>query len=290
MPGEAPGEYSLKNQKIMFTSIFSVMQDGQSLSLHLIRRGDKLVVSFQPLASNGADAPGSKLTPLVATAIPGELDAGFITAIRTPLEERFGLVANLEEFQKSTQKAQPKATTNGTGTVSVEPATNTTAKKSKKEEQMEAAEKLAKAGNLPGAYGIYKKLYEQDKTDTKVGNRMHELWAQMSQKPLFPVETVQAVAEVPEAQPAVAEPPKIQPVIAPAVQEPDTTVAEEEAEPEDMFARIISGGRIQEPVAPVPVQEVPAAVDVPPGFDAAQYQKFLQYQEFLKSQGAAQPA
>lgn len=281
----------------MFTSIFSVMQDGQSLSLHLIRRGDRLVVSFQPLASNAADAPGSKLTPLVATATPGELDAGFITAIGTPLEERFGLVANLEEFRKSTQKAQPKATTNGTGTVSVEPATSTTAKKSKKEEQVDAAEKLAKAGNLPGAYGIYKKLYEQDKTDTKVGNRMHELWAQMSQKPLFPVETAQAVAEVPEAQPAAnTGTPQAQPVIAPftgtITQGPDPAVVEEEIPdgiapkeedaPEDMFARIISGGRTRESVAP-------AAVDVPPGFDAAQYQEFLQYQEYLKSQGAAQP-
>jgi PRTRC genetic system protein E len=173
----------------MFTSIFNVMQQGQALSLHLMRKGEKLVVCFQPLASDASDAAGSNLTPLVVTGTPAELEEGFMAAICSPLQERFGMLANLEEFKQSTQKAQPKAPakTAEAGTLSVEPASNAApAKKSKREEQVEAAEKMAKSGNLPGAYGIYKKLYEQDKADTKAGNRMHELWAQMSQKTMFP--------------------------------------------------------------------------------------------------------
>lgn len=272
----------------MFTSIYQVMQEGQSLSLHLIRKGDKLVVCFQPLASNAPEAPGSNLTPLVITATPSELEEGFITAIRTPLEERFGLLSNLEEFKKSTQKAQPRAKdkTEVAGTVSVEPASNALPKKSKREEQAESAEKMARSGNLPGAYGIYKKLYEQDKSDTRAGNRMHELWAKMSQKTMFPQET----EEQPNRQPVI--PAAGQPqavtsqggdVITPiAPLQPEVNDAEE-----DMFAQILYAGRIEEPVqeaGPAAEAEDVKAAPIPPGFDPARYEEFLRYQEFLKTQ------
>lgn len=262
----------------MFTSIYQVMQDGQALSLHLIRKDGKLSVCFQPLASNAPEAPGSTLTPLVVTGTPSELEEGFIAAICTPLEDRFGMLANLEEFQKSTQKAQPKTKdkAEGTGTVSVESATNAAPKKSKRDEQAETAEKMAASGNLPGAYGIYKKLYEQDKSDTKSGNRMHELWAQMSQKTMFP----QEAEEQPNRQPAAIPSQGVEEIVPP----PQPGVSETE---EDMFAQILHAGRVEEPVqeaGPAAVAAEVKAAPVPPGFDPARYEEFLRYQEFLKTQ------
>lgn len=241
------------------------MQEGQALILHLIRKDGKLAVCFQPLTSNAPDAPGSNLTPLVITGTPAELEEGFIAAICTPLQERFGMLSNLEEFKKSTQKAQPKADAKEAGTVSVESAATLAPKKTKKEEQMETAEKMAKSGNLPGAYGIYKKLYEQDRSDTKAGNRMHELWAQMSQKTMFPVEpaVTAATEEAPVPQPAVPPVTRI-----PEAMPPQPAAGEAE---EDMFARFLNPGKEEEP-APVP-----------PGFDSARYAEFLRYQEFMKT-------
>lgn len=259
----------------MFTSIFDIMQDNQALSLNLMRSGAKLVVCFQPLASNTSDATGNNLTPLVITATPAELDAGFITAIRTPLQERFEMLVNLEEFKKSTQKAQSKTGTKDTVTVSGSSVSTSTApKKSKKEEQVEEAEKLLKANNLPGAYGIYKKLYEQDKTDVKVGNRMHEIWARMSQKTMFPVENTTVIEETPNTQPEII--PITQPeVVVPAEKEPEV----------DMFAQFLNPAKVENPTL---VKEEIKPSPVPPGVDPEQYQKFLQYQEFMKTQQVAE--
>lgn len=262
----------------MFTSIFNVMQENQVLNLNLMRIGERLVVCCQPLASNATDSQGSKLTPLVITATPGELDAGFIAAICTPLGERFDMLTNLEEFKKSTQKAQSKTTSKDE--VTVASSTNASSKKSKKDEQIEEAEKLYKANNLPGAYGIYKKLYEQDKTDTKIGNRMHELWAIMSQKSIFPAEPVMAVEEPATGNqinsiPMTAS--ESEPVMAEHTQSEEPVV--------DMFSQLINPPKVEEPV--VPREETKASI--PTGVDPESYQKFLAYQEFMKTQGAVQP-
>lgn len=260
----------------MFTSIFNVMQENQVLNLNLMKIGEKLVVCCQPLASNATDSLGSKLTPLVITATPGELDAGFIAAIYTPLGERFDMLTNLEEFKKSTQKAQPKATSKDE--VTVTSTANTSSKKSKKDEQIEEAEKLYKANNLPAAYGIYKKLYEQDKTDAKIGNRMHELWAIMSQKLIFPAEPMVTAEETTTENQINS--------IPIAASEPVITEHTQTQEPVvDMFSQLINPPKVEEPV--VPREETKASI--PTGVDPESYQKFLAYQEFMKTQGAAQP-
>lgn len=257
------------------------MQEGQALSLHLMRKSDKLTVCFQPLASNAADAAGDKLTPLVITGTPAELEEGFTTAICTPLEERFGMLANLEEFSKSTQKARPKV--NGkaaeTETPGVERATIVPAKKSKRDEQAETAEKQVKTGNLPGAYAIYKKLYEQDKTDTCAENRMRELWTQMSEKTMFP--EAATAAEAPNARPVIPEVMALQGGYMEQAEPPQPEVSGAE---EDMFAQILNTGRIEGPAAAAE-KEAKAGI-VPPVFDPSQYEKFIQYQEFLNTQQA----
>ena len=260
----------------MFTSIFNVMQENQVLNLNLMRTGEKLVVCCQPLASGASDAEGSKLTPLVITATPGELDDEFIAAICSPLQERLGMLINLDEFKKSTHKAQPKASAKNE--VSVQEGTNTASKKTKKDEQIEEAEKLYKAKNLPGAYAIYKKLYEQDKTNTKIGNRMHEIWAAMSQKPLFEADNETTTVE---SNP-------VQSVEIPAGEEVsqiiDTTKTQEPKPVEDMFCQFLNPAKAEEPVA---VKEETKA-SIPPGADTESYQRFLAWQEFQKTQAATQ--
>lgn len=261
----------------MFTSIFNVMQEDQVLNLNLMKTGNKLVVCCQPLASGASDAQGSKLTPLVITATPSELDAEFITAICTPLEERFGMLVNLEEFTKSTQKAQSKTTSKDE--VTVTSTANTNSKKSKKDEQIEEAEKLYKANNLPAAYGIYKKLYEQDKADAKIGNRMHEIWGKMSQKPLFPTEPATTIEEAKDNQSVASPVDQIQP------EAEKKEVATEQKPVIDMFNKIIYPEKVEESV--IVKEEVTSPI--PPEVNPESYKNFLAWQEFMKTQGTAQP-
>lgn len=264
----------------MFTSLFNTMQDNQVLNLNLLRTGDKLVVCFQPLASNDTGTSGSNLSPLVITATPAELDAGFLAAISTPLQERFGMITNLEAFKESTRKAAPKPAAKSEVTVSA--GTKANEKKSKSEQLIEEAEKLFKQKNLPGAYGIYKKLYEQDKTNAKIGNRMHEIWALMSQKPLF--------GDVQEGQVTVETVEDKVPVITPTViAEPVKAVGTEvkqEAPQEDMFAAIINQGRI--PVEEAAIENKQEEIQpeqpviLPPGMTQEQYNQFLAFQQYQK--------
>lgn len=279
----------------MFTALFNIMQDKQVLNLSLMRAGDKLVASFQPLASNDAGATGCNLSPLVVTALPAELDAGFIQAVTTPLRERYAMLVNLDEFKQSTKNAAPKTKTDtksGAGSVSV---IDSAPKKSKKDEKIEEAEKLFKMKNLPGAYQIYKKLYEQDKADQKIGTRMHEIWAIMSQGALFGKEPETAVVE--EKQPGSVEQAGSQaamPVTAPGAAA--ITGENEEEAPVDMFADFINRSRIavEEEITPVmPVEEKPEVeamaqpVMLPPGMTMEDYEKFLAFQQFQKQDAAA---
>lgn len=258
----------------MFTSIFNVMQENQALNLNLMRTGEKLVVCFQPLATNTSEATGSNLTPLVITATPEELDADFISAICSPLQERFSMLVNMEEFKKSTQKAQPKTPVKNTVTVDEGGSSEKIAapKKSRKEEQIEEAEKLFKAANLPGAYGIYKKLYEQDKTDTKIGNRMHEIWAKMSQRSVFSEENTAVVDEAPKTEIKT---------VPTTEEEPNATAVENKESEVDMFAQFLNPSKVENQA---PVKDEIKPNPVPPGVDPEQYLKFLQYQEFMKAQ------
>jgi len=268
----------------MFTSLFNTMQDNQVLNLNLMRTGDKLVVCFQPLASNDTGASGSNLSPLVVTATPAELDTGFLATISTPLQERFGMIINLEAFKESTKKAAPKPAAKPEVTVSS--GTKNNEKKSRTEQQVEEAEKQFKAKNLPAAYGIYKKLYEQDKTNTKIGNRMHEIWALMSQKSVFgdsPEET--ATVGVEETTGVVQAPVVIPETVATAVTE------HKEEQPEDMFAAIINQGKIpvEEVKTETKVEEAPVVqpVMLPPGMTQEQYAQFLAFQQYQKQMAGA---
>lgn len=282
----------------MFTSFFNLMQDKQVLNLNLMRKGEKLIVSFQPLSSNETGASGSNLSPLVVTATPAELDAGFIPAISTPMKERFDMIINLDAFKESTKKATPKPGGKPEVTVLDGAGTKSGDKKTKTEQQIEEAEKLFKAGNLPAAHGAYKKLYEQDKTNTKVGNRMHEIWALMSQKHIFgpaseenngkpAQDNVQATIVAEDNRP-VAEGHTMAPEIISKVETP-VPAAEEEKPVTDMFAQIINQGKIQveETVVKQP-EEKEAEVILPPGMTFGQYQQFLAFQQYQKQmEGAA---
>lgn len=266
----------------MFGSLFNIMPDKQVMNLNVMRTGEKLVVSFQPLASNDTGATGSKLSPLVVTATPAELDSGFIAAITTPLQERYSMLINLEEFKKSTTNAAPKPKSE------TKPATGNS-QKSKKEEQVEQAEKLFKAKNLPGAYGIYKKLYEQDKKDEKIANRMHEIWAAMSQGSIFDKEPQTTLVE--EEQPQVTAEPEGagQDTV---TQADGDIVTEEEAPAVDMFAQMFNranpdkkdeGGKVQDGNA----NTLTPQMVLPPGMTLEDYNKFLEFQKF---QQMKQPA
>lgn len=268
----------------MFTSLFNIMQNKQTLNIVLMKSNEKLIVSFQPLGgSDDTNPTGNDLSPLVVTATPQELDAGFIDAITSPLTERFEMITNLDEFKKSTQKAAPKQQISKSE-IKVEEDDEPIKKKSKKEEQLEETERLVSIKNLPATYQILKKLHDQDKNDTKLAKRMSEVWGMMAQRPLFGENSFEKESEQ-EKEPVTANLPtmtKPQEVIG-IVPEPEIK------EKEDVFARILSQTKAKEssemPVAES-VQEIQPLNNIvlPPGMSPEQYYAFLEYQKFQESQ------
>lgn len=282
----------------MFQELFNLLHEGQMLNMNLMKKGDKLIVCVLPIAS---DNVGADLSSLSITAAPVELETGFIQAIRTPIQDRCTALSDLEEFQKSTQNAKEKTKKPSTDT----PKATVSAKPSKADTMIAEAEKMESAGNLPGAYAIYKKLYEQDKTNTKIGNKMHEVWEKMSQGSLFSnngAETLEVVndtqshSEIEESKVETpiqqVEDSKVVDVSTATINSfvtPTPLTEEKEEESVDMFAQLLSGSKPDtETVAQQP-KEVGQQESVPQ-IDPDQWRKFqefqlMQQQQEHKSQG-----
>src|SRR5688572_11718348 len=99
-----------------FFSAFHALRIYGKFQLHLTVSEQDMRVCIIPLIeTNSNDA--STIQPLTfKKKTPAELDAGFFDSITQPLQETAGLLANLEAYKKSVQKAtQPKPESAKTG-------------------------------------------------------------------------------------------------------------------------------------------------------------------------------
>ncbi|GAB6118919.1 hypothetical protein JCM30204_00670 [Dysgonomonas termitidis] len=175
------------------------MQEGQIVNLNLLKKGDRLIVSLMPKVQ---DMPGSaiiKLIPLNVSGTPTELDQGFLEAISQPLQERLGLLTNVDAFRENTKVATSKKTQVTTTNAAKDTKT------SKSERMLADAEVHEKAGRWPEAYAIYKKVSAADPDNIKLKEKVMEVWSKMAQRPLFEPEEdeIQVEAEDTLADPSM---------------------------------------------------------------------------------------
>lgn len=127
----------------MFKKIASMLGDNDTLNITIARKGDKMIVSILPKVHKVKDDIQKKITPLVLSGTPDELEEGFIDAISSPIQKVTGLLANAREFEKSVEKA----------TVSGKPSPDPRKKeeegrKAKYNEAIKRADELEKGGKL----------------------------------------------------------------------------------------------------------------------------------------------
>lgn len=118
----------------MFNNLASMLGDGDTLNMTITRKGERMIVSLVPKLANTKNELQSKISPLVLSGTPDELEDGFINAITAPIQKATGIISNANEFEKSAEKA-----------VAGSKNTGKSASDSKKKEEEERKANYAKA-------------------------------------------------------------------------------------------------------------------------------------------------
>lgn len=168
---------------MFFSKLDQLLQDGQILNLNLLKKGDKIHINLVPKVHKMSEEAKNKLIPLSLNGTPAELDQGFFQVINEPVQERFGLISNVDAFRKSTKSAaSDNKSPNSTGQ---EAGIKKDHKPSKKEQMIAEAEAHEKSSRWPEAYAIYKKLSAAEPENQKLKEKAMSVWEKMAQKPLF---------------------------------------------------------------------------------------------------------
>lgn len=131
----------------MFNNFASMLGDGDTLNITITRKGDRMIVSLVPKLANTKEDIQNKITPLVLSGTPDELEEGFISTITSPIQKATGIISNANEFEKSAEKAV-------TGLKSTGKAASDSKKKEEEERKanygkaMKRADEHEKAGQL----------------------------------------------------------------------------------------------------------------------------------------------
>jgi len=146
----------------MFTEISNLLKDGEILRINIMKTGETLVVTVLPKSGEVKDPAAEQLIPLNLKGSPDELDAGFIEAIRSPVIKSTGLMTNMAEYEKSTQKATQESKSEKD-------------RKDKIDKYMKEAEAAEKAGKHKEALTAYSKALELDKENVKIKLKINAL-------------------------------------------------------------------------------------------------------------------
>ncbi len=229
---------------MLFTGIYNLMQEGQTLNLNVMKKGERLYICLVPRIKDSQDKTETKLIPLTLDGLPSELDEGFINAIIQPVQERFGLLTNLEAFKANNKAVAAKPVDSKSSSSATKD--NKTSKTEKLKEEAEAHEKACR---WPEAHAAYKKLLEADKGNVKLQEKLHSIWEKMSQRSLFSVDTEDKKSSEPDidlVQPGLT----IQPQVTETGKQEDGNrqtipgnenimLSPEDISPDDMFANIM---------------------------------------------------
>lgn len=143
----------------MFQNFASMLGDGDTLNITITKKSDKIIVSLVPKLANTKEDVQKKITPLVLSGTPDELNDGFINAITSPIQKATGIISNAKEFEKAAEKAVSNS--KSAGKPSSDPKKKEEEdRKAKYNEAIKSADEYEKAGKLREAVSA---LEEADK-------------------------------------------------------------------------------------------------------------------------------
>lgn len=163
----------------MFEQLFSMLNDGQVLTITLLKQGEKLTVGVLPQAPNVQDCAKSQIVPLNLIGTPRELDEDFISAINVPVQKVSGILQNMELYEQKTEKAASES----------KALKEKTEKLNKAIKDAEALESTKPREALIA----YKKILEQDKYNSKVIGKVKILENKLSEGSLFGKEEIETI-------------------------------------------------------------------------------------------------
>jgi PRTRC genetic system protein E len=167
----------------LFTELSNMLPDGVDLSLTIRKKGAEVTVSLMPKSKKVDDPAQFKIQPLIITGTPEELDNEFVAAIKSPLSQSTGLLANMAEHEKSVKEA----------------AANSKAEKDKKDKEKKEAEARQKKEkklfekadeqeneeDYRGAVKTLTAVLEVTSDTQKIQTRITELKEKLNQNSLF---------------------------------------------------------------------------------------------------------
>lgn len=85
--------------------MYQMMTEGAELTLVMRKMSDsRMAVSLLPKVQTLKESTRNRFVPLVLNGTPAELDAGFFPAVAQPVQRAAGIMLNLAEFEKQTEK------------------------------------------------------------------------------------------------------------------------------------------------------------------------------------------
>lgn len=176
------------------------MTPNVDITMVIRKSGEGLTVSVLPKSNGGLkDEAQNSIVPLTMSGTPQEFDAGFLAMIARPVQKACGLISNMEEFEKQTDKAA--ANSKASKEQKAKETKEEKEKREKYEKHLKKAEELIAAKNYKDALAALgqARLYATPQNQKTVDEKTAGLKAEMNRGSLF-----ELMEETP--QPAVQQP------------------------------------------------------------------------------------
>lgn len=79
--------------------------DFTNLEIKIVKKNGKFTLSLLP-KSEAKDVAIKNIIPLAITGTPAELDENFFEVVSKPLEKSLGIISNIEDYEKASEKAE----------------------------------------------------------------------------------------------------------------------------------------------------------------------------------------
>lgn len=244
--------------------MYQMMTEGTELTLVMRKMSvSRMAVSLLPKVQTLKESTRNRFVPLVLNGTPAELDAGFFPAVAQPVQRAAGIMLNLAEFEKQTEKA-------AAGNKPPKPAAKEKETKEAKEKReryekyMRKAEEQMTAQDYGGATFSFQqaRLLADAGHAVKIDEKIAAAKAAQSQNSLFDVpaaQTAPSAPVIPVTAPAQPASPVPHPIAQTRPVPPQSPAQPVNASPQSPLQAppmsYPAGGYPQQPLPPMPQYE-----------------------------------